>query len=129
MGKYRDLQDAVFALFASVGWTDEDIKAFPVGFEGEKGVPPYIRVSILSSGADINTTRASGLLMIEIFTAWGGGPSSASEIADTLDSHFAKKILDGVQFFVSTLTQFERDRDNSGLGRAVYSIPFSLFGV
>lgn len=129
MGKYSDVQDAVFALFASGPWVAEDIKAFPAGFDGEKGDPPHIRLSVLCGETEINTVRSGGLLMIDIFTAWGNGPASATQIADTLDSYFEKKTLDGVQFQQSTLSQLTRDRDNPGLGRTIYSIPFTLFGV
>lgn len=129
MGKYADVQDAVFNLFATLQWEARSISTFPSGFDGEKGDPPYIRVSTISSDTTINSVRAGGMMMVEIFTAWGNGPANATEIADALDEFFEKKTLDGVQFQQSTLSQLERDRDNPGLGRNIYSIPYTLFGV
>lgn len=129
MGKYSGAEQAVFDVLDSALWKAEDIKTFPTGFDGEMGAPPFIRVTLVYSGPSITASNASGVMNIEIFTAWGLGPRPSSEIADTLDKYFQHITYGTTQFFNSNLGGFIKDRDNSGLGRAIYSVPFSHFGV
>jgi len=129
MDKYVEVEDKVFAVFDSDGWKAERLKTFPTGFDGDKGDAPYLRLSLVYSGAGPGTHTTSGVLMIEIFTAWGEGPRSATLIADILDRYFERKSFGNLQFSLSTLASYLRDKDNPGLGRAIYSLPFTRYGV
>jgi len=129
MDKYEEVELKVFGVFDSQEWKAKQIKSFPLGFDGEKGKPPYLRISILYSGGEVGIHSTSGMLMIEIFTAWGDGPTTATQIAGKLNSLFEKKSFGNLQFTLSTLTPYSRDKDNSNLGRAIYSLPFTRFGV
>ena len=129
MGKYSGAEQAVFDVLDSTPWKAEDIKTFPTGFDGEMGAPPFIRVTLVYSGPSVNHRSTSGVLNIEIFTAWGQGPRPASNIADKLDGYFQHISYGVTQFFYSNLSAYIKDSANSDLGRAIYSVPFSHFGV
>lgn len=129
MGKYRKAQDEIFSVLASTAWSAENIKSFPSGYDGDKGEPPFVRFTVVPGGVPINAGSISGVLQVEIFTAWGQGPAPASDIADTLDKHLQRRTIGTTQLFNSSMDGQVRDRDNPGLARTLYSLPFSHFGV
>lgn len=129
MGKYLTAQDDVFSILSSPEWEADGIRAFPAGYKGEKGDAPYVLVTIVPSGTPLNASSSSGVLLIEIFTAWGEGPAPTSIIADLLDKHFQKRTVNQTQMFNSACDRLMQDRDNPALGRAIYTLPFSHFGV
>jgi hypothetical protein len=135
MGKYLDLQADIFSVFASVAWTAENIKTFPVNYVGVGGAE-YIRVDVVASGdSQVNLPYSSaGLIIIDIFTSAGDGPTRASTIADKLDSYLAGKTLKttsngSTQFMSSSLVNLGNDKDNPSLSHSKFSIPFTFFGV
>ena len=134
MGKYTSLQLDVFSVFASQAWKDEAIITVPDNVpQGAEG-KDYIRVSVLASGRGINRASASGVVMVDIFTSAGRGPSAAAVIADTLDSYLANKQLAtaaaGVtQFGSSSFAPKGADPANATLFRSTFTIPFNYFGV
>lgn len=129
MGKYVNAEEAVFSVFGSAEWAAETTKAFPTGFKGEKGEPPFLRLALVPNGEGLNRRSTSGVLMIEIFTAWGKGPRESSLIADKLDTFLQSKTVGTTQFFESSLGQYLQDKDDETLGRAIYSLPFAHFGA
>ena len=126
MGKYSQAQDNVFSVLDAM---KAEVRAYPSGFDGDKGDPPYIRVTIVPSGPPLNASSISGVLLVEIFTAWGEGPARSSELADTLDRYLQRKTVGTTQFFSSSMDRQEQDKDNATLARVIYSLPFAHFGV
>lgn len=129
MGKYLTAEADIWSIFGSLEWQAEEVKAYPVGYEGEKGPVPYVRLSIVPSGPPLNSNSSSGILLVEIFTAWGEGPRSATIIADKLDTYLQRKTIGTTQLFLSSLDRHEKDKDNPSLGRSIYSLPYTHFGV
>jgi len=134
MGKYSNIDDLIFSIFASSTWKAEKIQTFPSNFVKTKSLEEYIRVSIISSGLGVNFRSVSGELIIDIFSKSGTGPKQSSEIADKLDNYLSGKtiiLLNGtsVQLFNSVIQDRGQDPDNPTLNRVVYSIPFSYSEV
>lgn len=134
MGKYTALQLDIFSVFALQAWKDENILTVPDNVvQGAVG-KDYIRVSVLASGRGINRASASGLVMIDIFTSAGNGPSASAVIADRLDEFLANKQLStssaGVtQFGAGSFAPKGADPANTTLFRSTFTIPFNYFGV
>lgn len=132
MGKYEELTKDILALFADPLWVAEGVKTYPGDFVGTAG-NTYIRVHILPSGAGINRHSVSGQVLIDIFTPAGNGPLAAVQIADKLDEYLVdrSKVLScgTLQFLQSSAVSHRgKDSANPALSRAVYAIPFNLFG-
>jgi hypothetical protein len=133
MGKYSELESAVFSIFGASAWTANGVTAQPSNFTGTVGGSDYIRIHILANHTGVNIRSVSGILNIDIFTALGVGPRRSTQIADMLDAILATKSTDSpngsrVQCMTSTLTGLGRDGDNQSLYRALYSIPFNYYG-
>ena len=93
MGKYSNIDDLIFSIFASSTWKAEKIQTFPSNFVKTKSLEEYIRVSIISSGLGVNFRSVSGELIIDIFSKSGTGPKQSSEIADKLDNYLSGKTI------------------------------------
>jgi hypothetical protein len=127
MGKYKQIQDDVFSIFASQEWKEEEIKTIPNNVKSPEG--PFIRVNILTDGRSLNRVSVEGMLLIDIFTEAGRGPTSAAEIADALDVFLVNNQLgtsdEGVvQLFSSTFSHMGVEETYS---RAQYSIPLKYY--
>jgi hypothetical protein len=130
MGKYSDLQDAIFSVFGSESWRAENIKTVPCNFASKSIEGEFIRVNILPNTFGINKTSISGVMVIDIFTSAGEGPQRSSLIADKLDDFFTNRILGiRLQLGKSALDFVGVDSDNPTLFRAKYTITFNFFGV
>jgi len=134
MGKYADIETAIFSVFDLTAWENTTIKTFPNNFLGKPAGNEYIRVTIICGNRGANYKSVSGVLHIDIFTQSGDGPSRSTAIADSLDDFLVNKTLSlatgrQVQFLASTLSVMGVDRDNNALYRHLYSIPFYYFGV
>ena len=134
MGKYSNIDDLIFSIFASSIWKAEKIQTFPSNFVKTKSLEEYIRVSIISSGSGVNLKSISGELIIDIFSKAGTGPKISSEIADKLDNYLFGKTITlsngiSVQLFNSAIQDRGQDPDNPTLNRVIYSIPFSYSEV
>jgi hypothetical protein len=134
MGKYTALQLDVFSVFASQAWQDGMILTVPDNVVQGADGKDYIRVSVLASGKGANRASTSGLVLIDIFTSAGNGPSAAAAIADKLDDFLANKQLatssSGVtQFGSSSFAPEGADPANATLFRSTFTIPFNYFGV
>jgi len=133
MSKYQQLQLDVFSIFAQTIWTDENIKTFPSNVL-VKDATEYIRISVLPTGNPLNSKSASGLIIVEIFTAANQGPMRALAIADRLDQFLLGKSIttgDSVTQFdnKSSVTPRGPDSANSNLIKSNFSISFNHFGV
>jgi hypothetical protein len=132
MGKYAELETAIFSIFGTTAWTANGVKAHPANFTGIVGGSDYVRIHIIANHTGINIRSVSGILNIDIFTALGIGPRRVTQIADMLDAMLATKTTDSpngrVQCMTSNLTGMGRDNDNQSLYRAIYSIPFNYYG-
>ena len=132
MGKYTELQKDVFSVFGTEEWKGEEVYTIPANFPCDRA--EYIRVTIVPSSYSLNRLSVSGVLNIDIFTAYGQGPQRAYQIADMLDEYLVQKSLSGVprvvtQFGKSSLSSMGVDSDNSALDRHLYTIPFNHLGV
>jgi hypothetical protein len=132
MGKYLKIQDDIYSIFSSVEWQNENIKTIPSNGVADSG--EFVRITILSNGEALNKNSASGILMAEIFTSAGGGPTRSVNIADKLDQYLAGKSINTVtgkqtQLFSSNFTFDGIDRDNPGLVKSTFSVQFKYFGV
>lgn len=134
MGKYTNLLNDVFSIFSSSAWIAENIKTYPSNFIAVNSGNEFIRVSIIPSGNGANLISASGVLIVDIFTAAGNGPKATTSIADKLDLYLVGKSLktatNGVTQLKSSSLQFlGNDKDNPALYRSSYTIPFNYFGA
>lgn len=133
MGKFSSCQSEVFSVFDSVAWKAEDVRTYPENFVVIDKDTEYIRVSIIASGKGINLKSSSGILIIDIFTSAGAGPSRSAEIADKLDSYLVGKSIKTnsglTQFMESNLGAIEPDVANPTLAKTRYHIKFNYFGV
>jgi hypothetical protein len=132
VSKHTALLTAIYSVFTTSEWRDQYITAMPPNFQGQLETEgEYTRINILASKPKLefgNANNISGSVMIDIFIPQGQGINRTHEIADILDSLIQTKWIDGVQFGASTLQQLGRDQANSGLHRALYSIPFTYYG-
>lgn len=134
MGKFSNTEGDIFSVFASSAWKGEGIETHPSNYTSPEAWDEYIRVNILCNGKGLNKVSVSGILIVDIFTPAGNGPSKASLIADKLEEYLGNKSLStsasGVtQFLGGTLTHLGTDKDNLTLFRSSYTIPFNYFGV
>lgn len=134
MGKFTDLEKDVFSVFDGVAWKAENILTVPSNFLGSEMGTEFISVSVIASGASPNTRSISGVCLVDIFIAAGGGPRRASIIADKLDSYLVGKtipsVVNGVtQFFASSLAHKGVDKANPSLHRSTYTVTFNHFGA
>ena len=133
-GIYIKLQKDIFSVFSATAWTTLSIKTYPANTIPVNPGTEYIRVSIIPSGEGANRISVSGVLLIDIFVAFGNGPKRISELADILDIHLRNRYLTtnqkaSTQFQNSSLRETGKDPDNAALYRAIYQIPFNYFGV
>jgi hypothetical protein len=129
MNKYSELQKNIFLIFSTNAWKNEHIKTVPNNFIGVNTPEEFIRVSIIPSGTGINLSSISGLLIIDIFTKAGNGPTRSFAIADVLDSYLVGQNLTpyshvAIQFQNSSFQSNGLDTDNPSLFRSTYTIPF-----
>jgi hypothetical protein len=128
MGKYSDLQSRVFAVFDTLSWKLKKIAAYPSDFSPDSQAEEFIRITVIPSREALNLKSLSGICIIEIYTAFGAGPTRANAIADILDEFLVGKTLqNSVQFYNSTLSPKGQDKQNPLLARQDYTIPFNLF--
>jgi len=134
MGKYIDIQNDIFSVFASAGWLAEAIPTYPQNHIPINPGTEFIRVSIVPSSFLSTLDSLSGQLIIDIFTVAGEGPSRPFEIADILDQYLTGKYLEtsgngATQFLNSAMGSGSLDADNPGLYRSMYTISFNYTGV
>jgi hypothetical protein len=125
MGKYTNLEQDVFQVFASTAWLAEDIKTFPSNYTGN--AKEFIRVAIVPSNKSINPNSVAGLFIIDIFVSADSGTRRTAEIADKLDAFLATRVNGSTQFSTSTLVPKGIDPDNTTLYKSSYSITFNFF--
>jgi hypothetical protein len=133
MGKYVNLEQDVFSVFASPAWLNENIKTFPTNYTAVNSSNEFIRVSVIPSGTGINRASIKGILIIDIFIAAGKGTRRILEIADKLDNYLVNKSITSqsntqTQFGFSTMGIGAEDKDNRALFKSSYSITFNFFG-
>jgi hypothetical protein len=134
MGKYTELQSAIFNFFSGLTWGLESIPTYPQDLAIKDNHEKFVRISIIPSGNGINLKSASGICIIDIFTATTANPSEAMVIADKLDDYLvggSKNTSEGVLQFptASSLVPKGKDVSNPALIRHSYTIPFKYFGV
>jgi len=134
MGKYITLQTNVFSIFGSQEWIDEAIKTIPANYTGVDFSEEFIRVSIIPSSPGINPNSVSGMLIADLFTKAGDGPTRSFTLADKLDVYLENKYITvspgiAIQFFSSVFRLDKVDSDNPSLFRSTYSIPFNYTEV
>ncbi len=132
MGKYVQLEQDVFSIFASPEWQAEDIETYPTNYIAVKSSNHFIRVSVIPSGKGINRYSTKGILIIDIFITAGKGIRKALEIADRLDAYLVNKSISThtgstTQFGFSSLAAGVDDKENLALYSNSYSITFDFF--
>jgi hypothetical protein len=106
LGRYSNLLDDVFSLFASQEWIDEGFLVVPKEHVTDKTIVEYGRFSLVTSNESFKDSL-SGIMFIDIFTPSGVGPKRAYQIADTFDKYFAGQSL-ATQGNIA-ITQFRRE--------------------
>jgi len=134
MDKFATLQRNIFSIFGSVDWEAENIKVYPRNTTANDGLAEFVRLSILPNGNSLNENSISGLIIAEIFSPAGDGPSRATTIADKLDKHLSKRsVTDNAktitQMLYSSLVDNGADKDNPSLVKSTFSLPFLHFGA
>lgn len=132
MGTYQDLQQSVFSVFGSDDWNSESILTYPSNFKVPETSTEYIRVFVIPSADALNLVSKAGVVIVDIYTKSGLGPSRTAVIADKLDTYLLGKSFNSG----SNLVQFPRnstlalkgvDSENSELHKASYTISFQFF--
>lgn len=133
MGKYELITRNILAIFELPAWKSESVDTYPSNFIITVPKKEYLRVTVVPNGSSINRISASGLLLIDIFTAVGSGPLRPSLIADVLDKYLAGKTFNvanaTTQLKGSYLAGCGVDKADPTLYRSQYTIPFNHFGV
>lgn len=133
MGKFLELEQAVFQVFGAAEWTSKSIPTFPENWTIENPGDKFIRVSVVPSGKSLNLISAAGVVIVDIFTSAGTGFKESASITDSLDLYLSGKSIrtsgGTVQFQMGSMARRGEDRDNPSLYRSVYTIPFNFFGV
>jgi hypothetical protein len=128
MSKYLDLTQNVYSVFASQAWQAYDIPTHPANYLPTTANKEFVRVHILPGGISVNALSVSGVLQLEIFTEASLGNKRINEIASALDDVLQNKSVNTTQMFGSTLTYLGKDKVNTSLVRAIYTVTFTHFG-
>lgn len=132
-GRYANLLDDVFSLFASQEWADQFFLVIPKGHVTDKNTTEFGKFDLVTNGAGFKDTL-QGIMYVDIFTSNGAGPKRAYQIADIFDKFFAGQSL--ATQGDKAVTQFRRESNfeikgeaqgNSSLLRSTYQIQFSYF--
>jgi hypothetical protein len=127
MGKFRSIQDDIFSIFSKEDWKSEEIKTIPSNLESPEG--EFVRVNILTDGKGVNSLSLSGILIVDIFSTAGTGPTRTVDIADILDKYLHGKTLGTAEKGVVQL--FSSSHSFIGIeetyARSQYSIPFKYY--
>ena len=130
--KYVTTEEDIFSIFALPSWKLEGIATYPANYASSEHDAEYIRISIIPGSQGINAYSVEGIVMIDIFTAYGYGDRRSLEIADTLDTFLVNKTFSTngktTQIFESTLKSAS-NADDTTLDRKIFTIPFKHFGV
>lgn len=134
MSKYSLIESELFGIFATAEWKAEKVKSFPNNFIGVDAGSEYIRISVLPQGKGTNIYSVSGVIIIEIFTPAGMGPSKASIIADKLDKFLCGKAFSPtettqLQVTETSLQHVGKDSANPTLHLSKYTAYFNYYGV
>ena len=133
MGKYIQLENAVFSIFDSTAWKAENIKTYPSNFVAVNPGNEFLKLTVIPGSPGINLISVSGQLILDIFTPAGNGPRRPTTIADKLDEYLSGQSIstpDGsVQFKSSSFNFSGVDSDNASLYKSIYAIPFQFYGV
>jgi hypothetical protein len=133
MGKYVQLENAVFSIFDSATWKSENIKIYPSNFFAVNPGNEFIKMTIIPGSPGLNLISVSGQLILDIFTPAGNGPRRPTLIADKLDEYLSGKSITTpngtVQFSSSNFSSSGVDADNASLYKSIYAIPFQFYGV
>lgn len=132
--KYMRLQNDIFSIFASVQWKANGVATYPSNVVASPVDSEFVRITVVPSGHSLNGKSVSGILLVEIFTKSGKGPTRAVEISDMLDDFLCRKTLSSVsgtatQLYDSSMVPNGPDKDNPTLVKNTFSVPFSYFGV
>ena len=130
---YSEANRSVLAVFGSAAWTRNGIKTYPANFLAKDAGEEFIKISVITSGPGLNLISKSGMLIIDIYTPAGNGPSRPYSISDELDLLLKNKSYpysgNVTQFSSSSLNLMGSDSANRNLHRAQYTIPFKHNGV
>lgn len=134
MTLYEKISRSILAIFGGTEWTSNGVKTVPENFVlNDDALDEFVRLHVIVSGYGPNIVSKSGMLMVDIFTPAGTGPSRAFVIAGLLDSVLASKSFasNGIstQFKQSSAALLGRDSANPALHQTQYSIPFVSSGV
>ena len=134
MTLYEKINRSILAIFGGTEWTSNGVKTVPENFVlNDDALDEFVRLHVIVSGYGPNIVSKSGMLMVDIFTPAGIGPSRPFVIAGLLDSVLASKSfsMDGIttQFRQSSVANAGRDTANTALNLAQYSLPFVSSGV
>lgn len=133
MGKYIQLENAVFSVFDSTAWKAENIKTYPSNFVAVNPGNEFLKLTVIPGAPGINLISVSGQLILDIFTPAGNGPRRPTTIADKLDEYLSGQSITtpsgSVQFGSSSFSFSGVDSDNASLYKSIYAIPFQFYGV
>ena len=132
MGKYTCMLEDLLSIFGTTAWIAEGIKVVPQNFEDENVYPEYLRVSVVAGGGSLTGYSMSGLLLIDIFTPVGKGPSRTSVIADKLDAYLLGKSFNVGSMGATTQIPKTSNLRTTGAGdsafcHAIYQVQFNHF--
>jgi hypothetical protein len=135
-GRYANLLNDIFLLFASPEWQAESFMVVPYGFVSAVTASEYAKFDAVISGVS-NHDSLNGILYISIFTPNGLGPTRAYQVADLFDKYLAGNSFKTQE---NAVTQFRRESNfeirtkedakasiNTSMLRSTFQIQFSHF--
>ena len=127
MGKYLELEEAVFSIIASPEFAAEKLTVHPNNFTGAITVES-LRLDIVTNSASYSIRSSTGFLIFQIFVKSGIGTRRACVIADILDKHLIGKTVkkeEGTLMFTNSVLQhYGVDKANLGLHLSEYTINY-----
>jgi len=133
MGKFTNIMTDVFSIFGSPEWADEKLKTVPSNFSTEDLGNEFLRISIQLGDSPVNVSSMSGMLIVDIFSAFGVGPPRVTAIADILDAYLLRGVSfsyasgSTTQFLTSSFAIIGQDKDNPVLIQAQYVANFNHY--
>ena len=131
---FKTVLEDIEGVFASAAWTTNNIKTFPLNYQGDINATSreYILVGVfptLSNHADYQRSKKlEGIVTIKVFVPSGRGQGRLMEVSDLLDAVLESKLIGTTRLGTSYLNVEGLDPDNKSLYSGSYTIPFTSYG-
>ena len=131
MATYTQLFQSFDSVFASSDWSSLNLTVFPSNFYPPSNPKEFLRYEVIpleESTAEYGESNyKAGLFNVQIYVQANRGPARVFQLAESLDTHFSKKLLGSTQTHRGKLDVVGMDKDDTSLFRADYSLFFNSY--